>query len=160
MARNGWVGVVASLSLAACAPPGGDGEQQDDAVLPATESEKAFGDYVVHFNAMPTIDLSPEIAAANGIVRSNNRVMLTVSILRRTGSTDSAVPGRVEASAANLTGQLRNLPTNEIREENAIYYIAETQIVNGETLIFTVEATPEGQTEPFVVRFRKQFFVD
>jgi len=87
--------------------------------------------------------------------------MLLVNVRRGTADgLDEAVPARVTASANNLTGQLRNLSTREIREETTLYYVAETQVQNGETLIFTVEAVPEGTTDPLVVKFRKQFFVD
>jgi hypothetical protein len=155
-------GLLASLALGACGQNGvNNGEAEaDDAILPATESYKVFGDYVVHFNAIPTVDLNSEIAAENDIVRSPNRIMLLVNV--RQGSADGldvAVPASVTATANNLTGQLRNLNTQEIREATTLYYVSETQVQNGETLIFTVEAIPEGTTEPLVVKFRKQFFV-
>lgn len=163
MLRTGCVGAVAGLLLVACGQ-GGDAESQqaaDNEVLPATESYKVFGDHVVHFNAVPTVDLDANITSEYEIIRSNDRIMLLVNIRRGTEEGfDVAIPGQVRASATNLTGQLRNLPTREIRESNTIYYIAETQIENGETLTFTVEATPEDMTEPLVVRFQKQFFVD
>lgn len=164
MTSKAWLSWVACLSLAACSQPGGNTAQNEpaDDVMPATESYKAFGEYVVHFNAVPTTDLPASIAGEYGIVRSNNRILLNVSMLRSDaeGLGTTPVPGTVEASASNLTGQLRNLLTREQREDQAIYYLAETQVVNGETLIFTVDATPEGMTEPFRVRFQKQFFID
>ena len=48
----------------------------------------------------------------------------------------------------------------EIREENAIYYIAETPVTNGESLIFTLDVTPQNEASRFSVRFQKQFFTD
>ena len=72
----------------------------------------------------------------------------------------TAVSAEISASARNLTGQLRTIPIQEIREGDAIYYIGETQVANAETLIFTVDATPESKTEPLTVRFQRQFFVD
>lgn len=155
--------LVACLALAACGQTGGNAgdDDADDEILPATESYKAFGAYVVHFNAIPTTDMNSEITAENGIIRSPNRIMLLVNVRHSTADGgDVAVPAAVTASAINLTGQLRNLNTREIREATTLYYIAETQVQNGESLIFTVEATPEGTTEPLVVKFRKQFFVD
>jgi hypothetical protein len=94
-------------------------------------------------------------------VRSKNRVLLNIVMeYRPMIGAPTVVPGRVMASAANLNGQLRNLPTREIREGEAIYYIAETQVVNGENLIFSIEATPESTATPLEVRFQKQFFVE
>ena len=130
-------------------------------VLASTESSKDFGEHVVHFNALTTSQLTPEIAREYDIVRSENRALLNVSILRKleNGAT-RAVSGAVAASAVNLTGQLRNLLVREIREGDAIYYIAETPVSDGETLVFTLDVTPQNEASRFTVRFQKQFFGD
>ncbi|HEX7079953.1 MAG TPA: DUF4426 domain-containing protein [Gammaproteobacteria bacterium] len=149
--------------LAGCEQPAetAAAQEQDDVILPGTVSTKDFGDYVVHFNAIGTDQLTPEVARQYGIVRSRNRAMLNVSILRKDGeSMGTPVTGSVSASAINLTGQLKNLTLREIKEGNAVYYIGETTITDGETLIFTVDATPINEASRFTVRFKKQFFVD
>jgi hypothetical protein len=155
--------VCAALTLAACGQPGTvvTEPSSDDEVLPATESVKEFGDYVVYFNAVSTDVLDADIAGEYGIVRSKNRVLLNIVMEHRPAiGVPTVVPGTVKASATNLNGQLRNLSTREINEADAIYYIAETQVVNGENLIFIIEATPESTTTPLEVRFQKQFFVE
>lgn len=148
--------------LSACEQPAQTAAAQEEAaVLPGTESFKDFGDYVVHFNALGTDQLTPDVAANYGIVRSKNRAMLSVSILQKSeGSMGKAVTGSVSASAINLTGQLKNIALREIQERDAVYYIGETGITDGETLIFTVDATPINEPSRFTVRFKKQFFVD
>lgn len=151
------------MLLAACNQPGQPvaAEEQEVAVLPGTESAKDFGDYVVHFNALKTDQLTPEIASQYAIVRSKNRVMLNVSIIEKAeGTMGTGVTGSVSASAINLTGQLKVLSMREIKEENAVYYIGETPITDGETLIFTVDVTPINEASRFTVRFKKQFFED
>ncbi|HEY5666778.1 MAG TPA: DUF4426 domain-containing protein [Gammaproteobacteria bacterium] len=155
--------VTMMLMLLACSEAqqtagsaGGEAE-----VLGATESSREFGDYVLHFNALTTDQLDPAIAAEHGIVRSPNRALLNISVLRNQEiGLATAVSAEISASARNLTGQLRTIPIQEIREGDAIYYIGETQVANAETLIFTVDATPESKTEPLTVRFQRQFFVD
>jgi hypothetical protein len=129
--------------------------------LPATETSKDFGDYILHFNAIATEELTPEIAQQYGIVRSANRAMLNVTILRKdeVGMTE-AVPGSVAASAINLTAQLKNLSFREITEGDAIYYIAEFPISHEETLIFSIDATPINEASRFSVRYKRQFFID
>ena len=157
------LGVFAALALAACDQPGTvvTLTEADDEVLPATESAKVFGDYVVYFNAVPTDVLDAEIAEEYDIIRSKNRVLLNIVMEHRPAiGLPTVVAGTVKASATNLNGQLRNLLTREISEGEAIYYIAETQVVNGENMIFMIEATPESTTTPLAVRFQKQFFVE
>ena len=157
-------GVVVAAAMAACEPTNGsDLTNTQEGVLPATESSKDFGEYVVFFNAIHTDQLSPDIAREYGIVRSKSRALLNVSIHRKleNGQTE-AVTGAVSASAINLNGQLKSMTLREIREDQAIYYIGELAITDGEVLIYTVDATPgnePGQSR-FTVRFKKQFFVE
>lgn len=158
-------GLIAGMALvtAACgqsAPNAAQGNGTDE-VMPATESFRVFGDYELHFNALTTDQLNEQMATEHSIVRSRNRILLNVSVLRSQEiGVPTAVSAEVRASARNLTGQLRNLPVREVRDGDAIYYIAETPIANAETLIFTVEAVPESEAQPLAVSFQKQFFVD
>lgn len=150
--------------LSACDQPPGTAvaQEQDPTVLPGTESVRDFGDYVIHFNAIGTDKLTADIARKYDIVRSKNRAILNVSILKKTeGTMGTPVTGSVSASAVNLTGQLKNITLREIKEGGtAVYYIGEIGITDGETLIFTVDATPINEASRFTVRFKKSFFVD
>lgn len=138
--------------------PGG---QDEIPVLSGTETSRDFGEHMVYFNALTTDQLTPGIASEYDIVRSENRAMLNVSILqKRENDTDTPVPGSVTTSAINLTGQLKNMAMREIREEDAIYYIGETSVADGETLVFTIDVTPINDPSRYTVRFKKQFFVD
>jgi len=124
-------------------------------------TSKAFGDYVLHFNALSTDQLPPEVARAYNIVRSKNRAMLTVSIIKNVeNAPDVSQAGTVSATAANLTGQIKNLTLREIREDDAIYYIGDVAVANSETLVFKIDAVPENQTDRLSVRFSRQFFAD
>jgi len=148
--------------LAACDPTTNvDATNTQADVLPATEGNKDFGEYVLYFNALNTDQLSPDIAREYGIVRSKERAMLNVSIHHKLpNGTTEAVTGAVSASAVNLNGQLKTMTLREVPEENAIYYIGELGITDGEVLIYTIDATPINEASRFTVRFKKQFFVD
>lgn len=123
------------------------------------ENFKDFGDYVVHFNAISTDQLPAEVARTYDIERSQNRAMLNIAILRKAeGTLGESVPGRVEARASNLTGQLKTVKLRRIDEGEAIYYIAEMPVSNGETLIFDVEVSPEDETTRFSFRFQQTFY--
>jgi hypothetical protein len=154
--------LIVATGLTACAPATDvDVTNTQEGVLPATESSKDFGDYVLYFNALNTDQLSPEIAREYGIVRSKSRALLNVSIHRKQeGAATQAVTGAVSASAINLNGQLKTMTLREIREDTAIYYIGELAISDGEVLIYTIDATPSNDPSRFTVRFKKQFFVE
>jgi hypothetical protein len=140
-----------------------DVSNTQNGVLPATESSKDFGEYVVYFNALNTDLLSPDIARQYGIVRSRSRAMLNVSIHRKLASGQTeAVTGAVAASAINLTGQLKTMQLREIKENDgeAIYYIGELPVTDGEVLIYTIDVTPSNDSSRFTVRYKKQYFVE
>jgi len=151
------------LGLTACGGGGGDIEtfESGPARVPTDASSKDFGDYVLHFNALTTDQLTPAVAKQYGIVRSKNRAMLNVSIIRKEeGTIGESVPGSVSASASNLTGQQKNLKLREVKSSGAVYYIGDVDIANRETLVFNVDATPMNESSRFSVRFTRQFFSD
>lgn len=125
---------------------------------PATSSSRDFGDYILYFNAIRTDTLTPEVATNYGIARSANRALVNISLVKKVeGSTGMPVPGTVDVEVVNLNGQVKDLSLREIREGDAIYYIGDVAVANDETLVLTVEATPENTTTPLSVRFQRQF---
>lgn len=151
------------LGLGGCAEEPAQARGPTDIPPPVSTDTtyREFGDYQLHFNALTTDQLTPEIARQYNVVRSGNRAMLNVSIIRRTGAgPGTPVAGTVSASAVNLTGQMKNLELREVREGDAVYYIGDVPVADGETLMFTVDATPAGESGPFSVRFSRQFFGD
>lgn len=142
-----------------------DVAQQAPRSAPATEgaeiSAKDFGDYIVHFSAIPTDLLQPEIARTYDIVRSRNRAMLNVSIIRKTtGQPGDPVPGDIEITVNNLTGQVKNMTLRRIQEGDAIYYIGDVPVADAETLVFDLKVKPEGAATTLPLRFSRQFFSD
>jgi len=130
---------------------------------PAQPSEERnfrdFGDYVVHFNAIATDQISADVAREYSITRSPNRAMLNVSILKKESNSSSrAVAGSVSARVVNLTGQLKSIEMRQISEGEAIYYIGEISVANAETLIFDISVTPLNETSRFDVRYQQQFY--
>lgn len=125
------------------------------------ENSQDFGDYVVHFIALSTTDLSPSVTREYDIKRSKNRGMINIAVLQKVlGTTGAPVSAEISASATNLTGQKRDIALREIREGTAIYYIGEFPITHEETLRFKVLVKPEGEGEAQQVKFKQQFFTE
>jgi hypothetical protein len=149
--------VLSFLSLiAACGGPGADATVPR--AEPAAASSVDIGNHIVHFSALSTDKLPPEVARTYNIVRSQNRAMLNVSIIEKGSNTP--VVASVTVKTVNLTGQLKNVTMRMIREQAAIYYIGETPVANQETLIFDISVKPDGVEEPSDVRFKRQFFTN
>lgn len=117
-----------------------------------------FGDYTVHYNAFNTDTLQPEMAAAYNIVRSKNRGMLTVSVMKKGDAGNKPVRANISISASNLTGQFRKFKAREVDEGNSIYYLSEFHVAHEEMLNFTLQILPEGSSQPLTVNFRQKFF--
>ena len=123
------------------------------------EQSQDFGEYTVHYSAFTTDTLAPDVAKQYKIPRSKNRAMVNLAILKNgDGPLGIPVKAKVEGAAKNLSEQLRELNIREIVEDNAIYYIAETQINNEETLRYNFHITPEGESSPYEISFQEKFF--
>jgi hypothetical protein len=152
--------ILIALSLlglmSACGGPDQSAEVPE--AQPAGATSENIGEHVVHFSAQTTDQLPPEVARAYNIVRSKNRAMLNVSVLR--ASDNVAVAADVAVKAVNLTGQLKSITMRQIDEQDAIYYIGEVAVANRETLIFDISVMPQGVATSSEVRFKRQFFTD
>jgi hypothetical protein len=124
------------------------------------ENSKTFGNYIVHYNAFRSDILTPEIAKAYSLTRRNNRMVVNITVQKKDGDASKPVKAKVEGFASNLTGQTKNLEFKEIHDGEAIYYLAQAQVSNRETLKFDIKATPDGESLTAQVNFSQQFFTD
>jgi len=129
------------------------------AVAVQAENSKDFGDYVIHYNALATDMLPPQVAREYHITRSKNNGMINITVLKKVlGSPGQPVHARIEAAAQNLTGQSRNIRMREVRDGNAIYYIGEFGVANEETLRFQVRVHPQDSPDFIEVEFNQDFY--
>ena len=155
--------LLTSLSLlalvSACGGPGDSAGVPE--AQPAGATSADIGNHVVHFSAQTTDQLPPAVAREYNIVRSKNRAMLNVSVLRKSDSLP--VAAEVSVNTVNLTGQLKNVTMRKIEEPGdvvAIYYIGDTTVANREVLVFDISVKPEGAETVSEVRFKRQFYSD
>lgn len=121
------------------------------------ESSVTVGDYTVHFNALSTLDLSPEMARSYSISRSENRALLNIAVRHVVGETDDPASAKLSGEAVNDAGQRQTLYFREVRESGAIYYLSEPPVRPGDTWRF--ELTVEVEGGPKVpLRFSQRFF--
>ncbi len=130
------------------------------AALPVHAEQAAkFGDIEIHYNAMPTDELLPDVAKNYKIERSRNRGMLTLSVLRKTPlGVNQPVKASVRVVLPQLTGQAIDVPVREIVEGTAIYYIGEFRVTPPQTIKFRVSAKPEGGDKAFTFDFEQSFY--
>jgi hypothetical protein len=126
------------------------------------QQSQDFGEYVVHYNALNTNLIPPQVAQGYGIKRSSSRALLNVAVLKKVMDTPGTpVAASVSANGTNLTGQRREIEIRKIEDtEGAIYYIGEFPVHNLETYRFNIQVAIEGEEEPLVVKFKQQFFTE
>jgi hypothetical protein len=125
------------------------------------EQSQDFGPYVVHYSAITTDTLLPEVARQYDISRSRNRAVLTMTVLKKVmNTTGTPIDASIAGNATNLSAQMRKLSFRAIKEGNAIYYISEFPVADRETLNFNLQVIPAGETQPLTVSFRQQFFTE
>lgn len=124
--------------------------------LPAlAEQKQSYGDLDVHYSAFNSGFLQPEVAAATGLVRSKTQGVVNVAVLKAGTASSAKVSGTVK----NLLGQSSALSFKEIKEGQAIYYLAQFPFEQRETLRFTLNVTAADGV-PHSFDFNQEFFPD
>lgn len=128
------------------------------AAVAHAEIAQKFGPIEVHYNALTTNELLPEVARAYKIDRSKTRGLVTMSVLRQNEvGALSPVPAKLTIYATNLNQQLTNIEMREIKEGSAIYYLGEFRVTPPDTLKFTATVEVKGQPKREVV-FNQKFY--
>lgn len=127
----------------------------------AAQAEQAqkFDDVEIHYNALSTNDLTPEVAKSYKLTRSKGRGLLTISVLKKNGRGASyPVPAEIKVNVVNIYSQLTNIGMREIKEGSAVYYLGEYWIVAPETLKFNISVKPEGSAQPYSFEYQQSFY--
>ena len=124
--------------------------------LPAlAERKQTFGTTDVHYSVFNSSFLQPATAAASGLVRSKAEGVITVAAIDNGKPLATQVSGQVK----NLLGQLTPLTFKQIKEQNAIYYLAQFPLEDREILIFTINVKgTDGRNNSF--SFNQEVFPD
>ena len=120
------------------------------------EQMRRFGDYEVHYIVIPSLFLQAEIAERHGLRRGAGLSIVNISVLDASGK---GAAGAVSGAAKNLLGQLAALDFQEVREGDAVYYLAEVRHTDQEVLRFNLSIQPEG-AEAFELAFQQRLYAE
>jgi len=128
------------------------------AAVAHAEISQKFGRVEIHYNALTTDELLPEVARAYKIERSKTRGLVTMSVLmpNKLGVL-TPVPAKISVYATNLTQQLANVEMREVNEGTAIYYLGEFRVTPPDTLKFTATVEVAGEPKREMV-FTQKFY--
>ena len=117
---------------------------------------RRLGEWNVHYVVIRTSFLKPEIAARYSIVRGPDRALLNISVI---GTDGQPVAAEVSGRMRNLLEQESPLEFQEVREGEAVYYLAPVRHTDRETLRFRIEIRPpDGSIQH--LEFQQQLYVD
>jgi hypothetical protein len=125
----------------------------------AAQQAKTYGDYTVYYSVVTTTFLEPDVAAAYQIVRATDEAIINIAIRKRSGDSDVAVPALIEGRSWDLF-QNRFLEFREIREQGAIYYIANFDFSSEEHRFFNLNILPQGAERSFELIFKQRIYED
>lgn len=114
--------------------------------MATAEQSVVFGDYTIHYIAVNSTFIDPDIAEEYNILRSDRRAFLNISVLKNstTNNYGSPVSALISGTKKNLLGQNQNIDFVMVTEGDAIYYIGQFEFSNAEKARFEIEVQPEG----------------
>lgn len=117
------------------------------------KSHQDFGEYRVIYSVFSSEFLDPEIARSLNLVRARDRAFVNISVVKNGGN--HGLAAEVSGRATNLMQQSRTLDFREVREQNAVYYLAPLRFEPEENLTFHIDLVlPNGEKQQ--VTFRRQ----
>ncbi|EEZ88961.1 conserved hypothetical protein [Vibrio harveyi 1DA3] len=120
---------------------------------------KTMKNIEVHYIAFNSTFLTPKIARSYDIKRNGYNAVLNISVLDSASLGKPAVEAKISGQAKNLIGQTQKLTFREVKEGDAIYYLAELGITNEETFTFDIDVKA-GNKGSGKLKFTQKFYVE
>ena len=122
----------------------------------AAANQQTVGDVTIHYNVLSSAFISAEAATQYGITRSKRTGIVNISVKKN----GKAVIANIFGNGKNLTAQLKKLAFKEIKEGDAIYYIATFSFRNKERLSFDLQVQPEKKGKLLSLKFKQQLYTE
>lgn len=122
------------------------------------QQSEMFDNYELFYSAVNTTFLDPAVAKTYGIKRGKNYAILNLAVREKQEAGSVARPMLLKGKTWDLI-QNQTLEFQEVREGEAVYYIAQFKFINEEWRFFEVHFRPEGATETYTFKFKHQLYV-
>ncbi|HEX7971420.1 MAG TPA: DUF4426 domain-containing protein [Thiobacillus sp.] len=128
------------------------------AAVAHAEISQNLGPLQIHYNAITTDELLPDVARSYKIERSKTRGLVTMAVLKPNKmGVPVPIAAKITLYFTNLTQQLASVEMREIREGTAIYYLGDFRIAPPDTLKFTATVEVAGVPKQDMV-FNQSFY--
>ena len=120
------------------------------------EQKKVLGPWDVHYIAFDSTMIDAKIAQSYQLQRSKYQAVLNISVLK--SSDQKAQQVRISGTATDLTQKQIELNFREVKEGDAIYYLAQVPVHDQKHLNFKLDIW-QG-TENQKLEFSQVFYID
>lgn len=119
---------------------------------------KIFDDNKVYYSAFNSSFISAEVASIYKISRGKDKGLVNIAVVPEgaTAGKTALVGGTVN----NLIQQQQTLNFTEIREGDAVYYLAPFTFDNEDPLTFTIHVRPADSDQTNTFTFQRTFYLD
>lgn len=118
-----------------------------------------FGEYKVLHTVFNSSFIQPDIASTYNLTRGKDHALVNIALIKSSdGGAAKGLPAKVSGSVANLMQQQKPLDFIEIKEQNAVYYLADLRFDNEEVLHFNITVSVDGKD--YDVKFSKKLYVE
>ena len=114
--------------------------------------KKDFGDITVHYNTVTSSFLPAETAQKVGVVRSKEKGLINVTVIKGV----SPVAAQVTGTVKDLGGKSEILTFKQIEEKSGISYLAPYSVTQREYKTFTINVETGGKAHGF--QFNQELF--
>ncbi|MGB0938401.1 MAG: DUF4426 domain-containing protein [Colwellia sp.] len=122
------------------------------------ENMQKLSNWDVHYIALDSTFITPEVAKAYQISRSRYNALVNISVLDNSKAGKPAKHVSIIGTAKNNLGQFKTLEFSEVTEGDAIYYLAQVAVNNEETVHFSLEISDGTKTQ--TLKFYQKFYID
>jgi hypothetical protein len=120
------------------------------------EQKQVLGSWDVHYIALNTTFLTPQVAKQYGIVRSKFNALINISVLDRKDKSAQSVV--LTGDAKNLIGVIKKLTFKQVKEGKAIYYLAVLPFSDLEQ--YRISININDGLEQKTLKFQHKFYAD
>jgi len=118
-----------------------------------------FGPFELHYSVVNTTFLDPKVAVTYGIIRGEKRAILNLAVRENLSNGSEPRTMQLKGRTWDLI-QSQALEFREIREGEAVYYIAQFSFINEEWRHFEIDFRPAGAEQTYTFKFTRQLYIN
>ena len=119
---------------------------------------KEFKDYQIHYSAFNSSFVAPEVASVYDISRGEDRGLVNIAVVP--AGAEAGKTALVKGTVNDLLQRQQTLEFMEIRDGDAVYYLAPFQFENEDPLTFRISVRPADSSEVYDFSFQRTFYHD